>query len=59
MFSYIVRRTLVIIPTLFFVSVVSFAVIQLQPGSFTDRYLEDPRISQETVGAHQRATRAG
>ena len=49
MFSYIIRRTLVIIPTLFFVSVVSFAVIQLQPGSFTDRYLEDPRISQETV----------
>ena len=49
MFSYIVRRTLVIIPTLFFVSVVSFAVIQLQPVSFTDRYLEDPRISQETV----------
>ena len=49
MFSYIVRRTLGVIPTLFFVSVVSFAVIQLQPGSFTDRYLEDPRISQETV----------
>lgn len=49
MLSYIVRRTLVIFPTLFFVTVVSFAVIQLQPGSFTDRYLEDPRISRETV----------
>ena len=49
MLSYIVRRTLVIFPTLFFVTVVSFAVIQLQPGSFTDRYLEDPRMSRETV----------
>ena len=49
MLSYLIRRTLVIIPTLFFVSVVSFGVIQLQPGSFTDRYLEDPRMSAETV----------
>ncbi len=49
MFSYLIKRTLIIIPTLLFVSAVSFAVIQLQPGSFTDRYLEDPRISRETV----------
>jgi peptide/nickel transport system permease protein len=49
MFIYAVRRILVTIPTLFFVSVVSFAVLQLQPGSFTDRYLEDPRMSRETV----------
>ena len=49
MLSYLIRRILVVIPTLFFVSVVSFAVIQLQPGDFTDRYLEDPRMSAETV----------
>lgn len=49
MLSYMIRRTLIIFPTLFFVSLVSFWVIQLQPGSFTDRYLEDPRISRETV----------
>ena len=49
MFSYTLRRILVIFPTLFLVSVVSFGVIQLQPGSFTDRYLEDPRFSAETV----------
>lgn len=49
MFAYAIRRILVIIPTLFFVSVVCFVIIQLQPGSFTDRYLEDPRITQETV----------
>ncbi|CAN5478908.1 ABC transporter permease [soil metagenome] len=49
MLSYLVKRTLIVIPTLFFVSVVSFAILQLQPGSFTDRYLEDPRVSRETV----------
>ena len=53
MLSYAIRRILVIIPTLFFVSVVSFAVIQLQPGSFTDRYLEDPRISREAAARIQ------
>ncbi|CAN5907619.1 ABC transporter permease [soil metagenome] len=49
MFTYLLRRILVVIPTLFLVSVVCFTVIQLQPGSFTDRYLEDPRFSKETV----------
>ena len=36
---FILRRILLTIPTLLLVSVVCFAVIQLQPGSFTDRYL--------------------
>jgi peptide/nickel transport system permease protein len=49
MLNYTIKRVLVIIPTLFLVSMVSFGVIHLQPGSFTDRYLEDPRISRETV----------
>jgi peptide/nickel transport system permease protein len=49
MLNYTIKRVLVIIPTLLLVSVVSFGVIYLQPGSFTDRYLEDPRISRETV----------
>jgi len=49
MFVYLIRRVLVIFPTLLLVSVVCFAVIQLQPGSFTDRYLEDPRFTKETV----------
>ncbi len=49
MLSYALRRTLIIIPTLLLVSVVCFVVIQLQPGSFTDRYLEDPRMNPATV----------
>jgi peptide/nickel transport system permease protein len=46
---YVLRRIFLMIPTLFIVSALCFVVIQLQPGSFTDRYLEDPRMSPETV----------
>jgi peptide/nickel transport system permease protein len=46
---FLVRRILLIFPTLFLVSVICFVVIQLQPGSFADRYLEDPRFTRETV----------
>lgn len=49
MILFILRRVLIMIPTLLLVSVVCFGAIQLQPGSFTDRYLEDPRMSPETV----------
>ncbi|MBW6456549.1 MAG: ABC transporter permease [Trueperaceae bacterium] len=49
MLVYLIRRILVMIPTLLLVSVICFAVIQLQPGSFADRYLEDPRFTPETV----------
>ncbi len=49
MLNYLLRRILIFIPTLLLVSVVCFTVIQLQPGSFTDRYLEDPRFSAATV----------
>ncbi len=37
------------IPTLVLVSIICFVVIQLQPGSFADRYLEDPRFTPATV----------
>ena len=49
MLVYLTRRILLMIPTLLLVSVVCFTVIQLQPGSFADRYLEDPRFTPETV----------
>src|SRR5690606_25641680 len=41
------------VPTLFLVSVVCFFVIQIAPGSFTDRYLEDPRMSPAQVARIQ------
>ena len=49
MLVYLTRRILIMIPTLLLVSVICFVVIQLQPGSFADRYLEDPRFTAETV----------
>jgi peptide/nickel transport system permease protein len=36
MLAFIVRRVLIMIPTLFVVSVVSFAIIQLPPGDYLD-----------------------
>lgn len=49
MLVFLIRRVLFMIPTLFLVSVLCFFVIQLQPGSFADRYLEDPRFTAATV----------
>jgi peptide/nickel transport system permease protein len=49
MLSYALRRILGMVPTLLLISVVCFIVIQLQPGSFIDQYLDDPRVTPETV----------
>lgn len=49
MLAFTLRRVLIMIPTILLVSVVSFAVIRAAPGSFTDRYLEDPRMGPEAV----------
>jgi peptide/nickel transport system permease protein len=46
---YLTRRIFLMLPTLFLVSALCFTVISLQPGSFADRYLEDPRFTPETV----------
>jgi peptide/nickel transport system permease protein len=43
MYSYIIRRSLLTIPTLFIISVISFAVIQAPPGDFLDSELENLR----------------
>lgn len=49
MWLFVLRRSLVSIPTLVLISALVFGVIQLQPGGFLDNYLEDPRVSPETV----------
>ncbi|GHF36154.1 peptide/nickel transport system permease protein [Deinococcus metalli] len=51
MLTYALRRVLGMIPTLLLISAVCFVVINLQPGSFLDQYLEDPRVTKETVAA--------
>ncbi|GBF06207.1 binding-protein-dependent transport system inner membrane protein [Deinococcus aerius] len=54
MLNYALRRILGMIPTLLVISAVCFLVIKLQPGSFTDQYLEDPRFTRETAEAISR-----
>ena len=54
MLSFILRRVLGMVPTLLIISAVCFLVIKLQPGSFTDQYLEDPRFTRETAAAISR-----
>ncbi len=52
MLSYIIRRILLIIPTLVLVSLVSFAIIALQEyfnGDFVSQLKLNPRVSPETI----------
>jgi peptide/nickel transport system permease protein len=55
MLKFIVRRVAILIPLLFFVSIVSFAVIQLPPGSFVDSYVRNLELQGGTVNAAQKA----
>lgn len=49
MVGYIVKRILMAIPTLIFVSIVSFTVIQLPPGDFLTSYVTQLEQSGATV----------
>ncbi|WP_291424674.1 ABC transporter permease [Deinococcus sp.] len=52
MLSYALRRLLGMIPTLLIISLVCFAVIKLQPGSFFDQYRDDPRVTKAQIDAY-------
>ncbi len=49
MLSYIIRRILIMIPMMFVISVICFTIIKLQPGSYISQYLENGRVSPQTV----------
>jgi peptide/nickel transport system permease protein len=49
MTAYIIRRLLTMIPTLVAISIISFTIIQLPPGSFLDNLIAELSISGETV----------
>jgi len=56
MLQYVIRRFLLMIPTLFIISIVSFVVIQLPPGDFLTTYIasvaeEDGMVDQALVDA--------
>lgn len=48
MLAYTVRRLLIMIPTLFAISVLVFIIIQLPPGDFLETQLEELRASGES-----------
>ena len=49
MLSYIIRRILIMIPTLVAISIISFAIIQLPPGDFLTTYVAERNARGETV----------
>ncbi|MEU4197112.1 ABC transporter permease [Kribbella sp. NPDC026611] len=55
MARFVLRRLLILIPFLFLISVVSFAVIQLPPGNFVDTYVHNLELQGGSVNAGQRA----
>lgn len=51
MFAYLVRRVLYMIPTLFIISLISFAIIQLPPGDYLTSYVATLRAQGDQVDA--------
>jgi peptide/nickel transport system permease protein len=51
MLAYILRRVLLMIPTLLIVSILSFAVIQLPPGDYLSSYVSQLRETGDIVDA--------
>ena len=52
MAQFILRRILLMIPTLFVISIVAFVVIQLPPGDFLTSYIANISASGEQVEQH-------
>lgn len=53
MIQYIARRILLMIPTLFVISLISFAIIQLPPGDFLSAYVAQLRMQGENIDEAQ------
>jgi peptide/nickel transport system permease protein len=49
MTAYIIRRILIMIPTLIAISVISFVIIQLPPGDFQSKYIAERQMMGEQV----------
>lgn len=49
MFFFIVRRVLMMIPTLILISIISFIIIQLPPGDYLTSYIATLEMSGDTV----------
>lgn len=47
--AFVIHRVLLALLVLWISSAISFLIIKMQPGDFLTQYLDDPRISPETV----------
>lgn len=56
MISFILRRLLLLIPTLFVISIISFTIIQLPPGDFLTNYVANLAQSGEPANEAQVAS---
>ncbi|AFG35889.1 ABC-type dipeptide/oligopeptide/nickel transport system, permease component [Fervidobacterium pennivorans DSM 9078] len=54
MIKYIARRLIIMLPELWIITIIVFALIQLSPGTFLDQYKLDPSVSAETLKAMER-----
>lgn len=48
-FLYVAKRLFQALITLLLASVLCFAIVQLAPGDYLDKYINNPQISQETL----------
>src|SRR3954452_22125952 len=55
MVAFIVRRLLLAVLTIWLISVLSFAIIQLPPGDFVDAYIAQLSASGSSVSADEAA----
>jgi peptide/nickel transport system permease protein len=55
MLAYILRRAMLMIPTLFVISIISFVVIQLPPGDYLSSYVATLRAQGDAVDENELA----
>jgi peptide/nickel transport system permease protein len=56
MVNFILRRSLILIPFLVLISIISFIVIQLPPGTYVDTYVNNLKLQGGTVSEEQKAS---
>lgn len=49
MWSFVIRRILIMIPMMLVISIICFTVVELQPGDYVSQFLDNPDITQEQI----------
>ncbi len=59
MAAYVVRRIVLVIPTLILVSIITFLLVRLMPGSIVDVIVNEMMVMSSSAGANVASTGAG